>query len=621
MKPKKKEKVIKAERNEADIEKWLQTFTKPTQIYRYLRTRHLVSPLFLQRNLWYMKHRRKPNPLRKSFKVDSLLEKKKPVQEENSKQCVGSRHLRLDLEGFYDDHLPQGVTEVEVEAILTRIQHTRKHGDEVLNVKPTSLGKVNVPVNPNWTKSSLDGTQCEESTEPCLAKIISKDGLTFQPHDGQHSISLHLSVTCHLSLSVSNGGGNGDNADEPASKKRRNVPGSNPSRLEENVVVYGAELSLYGRQHRCLLDAGMYDLILQEQGSKFSTQGTRWETAAGKRPIDVLEVFDTSPTLKFKLSWTDDAEGLKPSTIPPCEYARNNNYPTSGSDSSSLQIKEEGQSTPQKKIQVVYNFLYDENTRQQTDAREDLVCPWCTINSGDLYSLLKHLRLCHPRLNFIYTPTPTGHQIDVSLNDCYDGAYAGNPQDLNSHLGFAFHRLGPVQRTSITHVIVYRPKIPSQTLQEFFEPEKENQVCRQIIQGHNRLYYRTITCQPLKPQEVNQDSEDEVTPGWLCQKSVNLIDEFTDVNEGEKELMKMWNTHCMKYAYIADCQIGQACQSFLEEHGREVVTKNIVKNFILHLSSLYDYSLISLDIVQRSMWQLYTVQDDLETAGLVPTNS
>jgi len=27
-----------------------------------------------------------------------------------------------------------------------------------------------------------------------------------------------------------------------------------------------------------------------------------------------------------------------------------------------------------------------------------------------------------------------------------------------------------------------------------------------------------------------------------------LIDEFTDVNEGEKELMKMWNTHCMKYA-------------------------------------------------------------------------
>lgn len=26
-----------------------------------------------------------------------------------------------------------------------------------------------------------------------------------------------------------------------------------------------------------------------------------------------------------------------------------------------------------------------------------------------------------------------------------------------------------------------------------------------------------------------------------------LIDEFTDVNEGEKEVMKMWNLHIMHY--------------------------------------------------------------------------
>lgn len=26
-----------------------------------------------------------------------------------------------------------------------------------------------------------------------------------------------------------------------------------------------------------------------------------------------------------------------------------------------------------------------------------------------------------------------------------------------------------------------------------------------------------------------------------------MIDEFTDVNEGEKELMKLWNLHVMKY--------------------------------------------------------------------------
>lgn len=29
-----------------------------------------------------------------------------------------------------------------------------------------------------------------------------------------------------------------------------------------------------------------------------------------------------------------------------------------------------------------------------------------------------------------------------------------------------------------------------------------------------------------------------------------LIDEFTDVNEGEKELMKLWNVHVMHHKYV-----------------------------------------------------------------------
>ena len=51
---------------------------------------------------------------------------------------------------------------------------------------------------------------------------------------------------------------------------------------------------------------------------------------------------------------------------------------------------------------------------------------------------------------------PKGSRIDVTVNDHYDGSYAGDPQDLNSHIGFAFSRQGPVRRTPITHVMVYR---------------------------------------------------------------------------------------------------------------------------------------------------------------------
>lgn len=29
-----------------------------------------------------------------------------------------------------------------------------------------------------------------------------------------------------------------------------------------------------------------------------------------------------------------------------------------------------------------------------------------------------------------------------------------------------------------------------------------------------------------------------------------MIDEFTDVNEGEKEVMKLWNLHVMKHGFV-----------------------------------------------------------------------
>ena len=35
----------------------------------------------------------------------------------------------------------------------------------------------------------------------------------------------------------------------------------------------------------------------------------------------------------------------------------------------------------------------------------------------------------------------------------------------------------------------------------------------------------------------------QIDPQWLTSKMCQMIDEFSDVNEGEKEFMKMWNIH------------------------------------------------------------------------------
>lgn len=60
------------------------------------------------------------------------------------------------------------------------------------------------------------------------------------------------------------------------------------------------------------------------------------------------------------------------------------------------------------------------------------------------------------RLSDLWQPHPKGAKIEVSINECYDGSYAGNPQDIHSQPGFAFSRNGPVKRTAVTHFLVCR---------------------------------------------------------------------------------------------------------------------------------------------------------------------
>lgn len=42
---------------------------------------------------------------------------------------------------------------------------------------------------------------------------------------------------------------------------------------------------------------------------------------------------------------------------------------------------------------------------------------------------------------------------------------------------------------------------------------------------------------------LHPSTEDQVDPPWLMTKICRMIDEFSDVNEGEKDFMKMWNLH------------------------------------------------------------------------------
>lgn len=306
------------------------------------------------------------------------------------------------------------------------------------------------------------------------------------------------------------------------------------------MIVYESELVVF-EQNKCVLSDGEYELALEENTegvvaaaavtapsaevtAAYSPKKFTWENNIESLVKPAFEAYQKLPMLKFRLVWTKERSAdlvdrplpitLKPKqheqivmnsvTIaaappPPSNVVLNTN-------NNEVAIVDDGGGGGNGNG-VNYHFIYNNNTRQQTEACESYHCPWCSLNCIALYGLLKHLTLCHSRLTFTYVPREASGtietvadgavgggggkkhraRIDVCLNDAFDGSYTGSPHDLVSPSGFAFSRAGPVRRTVVTRILVCRPRRPRPSLAEFLEiDENELNSQRPYITGHNR---------------------------------------------------------------------------------------------------------------------------------------
>ncbi|XP_061839725.1 polycomb protein suz12-B isoform X2 [Nerophis lumbriciformis] len=644
----------KMEQIQADHELFLQAFEKPTQIYRFLRTRNLIAPIFLHRTLTFMAHRNgRLNAKRKAFKVDNMLQAVEKMKGEQESPSLSS-HLQLTFTGFFHkDEKPSQNSEneqnsVSLEVLLVKVCH-KKRKDVSCPIKQVPTGKKQVPLNPESNPSKLGS---------CPSLVVSSN--EFEPSNSHmvksYSLLFRVSRTGRRDANgLANGEANEniDVIDTPSRKKR------NSTHKEEGdaIETYVAQMTVFDKNRRLQLLDGEYEVSMQGmEDSPVSKKRATWETILDGKRLPPFETFSQGPTLQFTLRWTGEASGK--STAPVAKPLATRNSDTSGpmetrtshhraapmiKESIGTDIhtrKEHVPYEPRQKLRIFYQFLYNNNTRQQTEARDDLHCPWCTLNCSKLYSLLKHLKLSHSRFIFNYVPHPKGARIDVSINESYDGSYVGNPQDIHSQPGFAFSRNGPVKRTAVTHILVCRPKRTKPSLSEFLESEDgELEQQRTYVSGHNRLYFHSDSCMPLRPQEMEVDSEDERDPEWLREKTATQLDEFTDVNEGEKEVMKLWNLHVMQHGYvdtnsspaltdhtisfIADNQMNHAIMLFVESCGEHIVRRNLCRNFLLHLVSMHDFNLVGTATIDRAMVRLKQIQEELpdteEQQELTPT--
>jgi len=592
-----KSKEERTEQIQADHELFLQAFEKPTQIYRYLRTRNLISPIFLNRNLTFMKKRMsRCHEARKNFKIDTLLEKR--VKEDNE-MCVTNlgSYMTLTFLGYYDNKVTNAPSETaQLELTLVKFCHKKRKEGSSPGVTQV-LGTSEVPINPS------------EQRPPSKAPALSIPSKSFSL-SGVSSAERVKSYS--LMIKVNSRGENSENGhdenQEPSAKRRKGK--ENETDGDEVGRIVTAELVVYDKHSRCLLTEGEYELVLGE-GDGFNSKispakkNSSWEiidAETANMSSSQFSVFSQCPTLKFRLSWCSEAAGAmveRPRPLMPRDNGLENNFSRREKSKKERSIKSQKNSS-ENVTRIVYQFLYNNNSRQQTEAREDVHCPWCSLNCMTLYGLLKHLKLSHPRFLFTYVPIPEGARIDVSVSELYDSTYVGNPHDMISQPpGYAFSRNGPVQRTTITNILVCKPVRTGGSLSEFLELDNDDHMAglenqRPFVSGHNRLYHYSTTCLPIPSHAIlhGDDEEDHPDPEWLRIKTSKMIDDFTDVNAGEKEFMKMWNNHVQKFTFVGDCQMPKALAMFIDIRGQDIVQKNLFRNFSLHLVNLFEFGII-----------------------------
>jgi hypothetical protein len=67
---------------------------------------------------------------------------------------------------------------------------------------------------------------------------------------------------------------------------------------------------------------------------------------------------------------------------------------------------------------------------------------------------------------------------------------------------------------------------------------------------------------------------------------------YTDVNDSEKDLMKLWSGWVLDYPVGADAHVAPMCKDFISENRDRLVA--LRNNLIMHIATLREFAIISL---------------------------
>ena len=677
-----------------DYEQFLNSFEKPAQIYRVLRERYLEQPIFLNRNLSYMRNK-DDNPRtvtsRSKFNLAEVLDSCLCETEVSESESDSDSCLKIEINNFsltnQSDHqfTEEPVWEISVElkrpilspakfeiipmkifsfpsqnisgsdredilSPLITLPFKQIKSHSVALLQQTSIIFSIKRLNSINSTDQLDscGNQSETSLQHSNSPTIKSSGKhKINTHRQYHTPSLSSKQKAKHELNFSSGKEKVHKLKTNNKKRKQNEPNSIQKRAKistpscannrtrsihqkfvDTTANISPNTSCIGKRNKSQkqiskLNEGFSkqktDILLERIRNlcpKFFNNVVELRLFSNKSEYCLLkkgkyEIYFSLPenedsvgtdtpkfirySLCFNLYWTHNAPTTRNLTdySTPLKRAIHKHLKLNSKPAPSRLFTEGQTNTP-----TIYNFIYESNTYQQTQQNSRFECPLCSIICPRDFSLLQHLNSTHPRLDFKYIPSDNLTVVDVRVNNEYDGSFSGDPKELGRH-GVALWRYGPIRRKPYNSIIHLSPcgVGRKEDIAKFIASYDND--CQQLL-GMDRVFFHSRTCHPILPSEINSDSEDDNTE-WLLSQTKKLINDFTDVNRQEKEIMKLWNIHMIQFKVVGDCHMAEACIAFANTHAKIIREKSLTNNFLAHLVQLCDQGLITLDQIQDSL--------------------
>ena len=581
------------------------------QLYRILRLRHRASPIFLTRNLSYKKGFRSTNAVNKrenSAGIEFICQK---LASESQKQSSPMNYIQVVLrftyhgitfnEGFAESGLQNGL-----DADSKRMTTNAHYSGGKLNLLIYNKSIATDLQNVGSLKISLNGsTPVKNGAAKCLAIPIKLPAI-----ESTNSFFLRATLVLH---SITRNGKNG----------------TSPNGIKNYITSksFSWDLALKDVLNKTNIEKGAtteteFEMLLNSStavcdplnGLCLPGSQSNGSSSENENTSCAIHSYISSAIGALKFHVGVDV-------VPSCNSGNSSNFYSPASPGRSKKLAKNGQHlklvSPQagkqpqlfsltyeqsnavddQKLFIIFRFPHKTNHKFVSSRSGS--CPWCGVRESSINLLLIHFHLCHPMYNYRVARKDDDFftwVINVSLSKLSVNA------ELASFTFRSYHKT-----TKPPNLLFDVNNLTVEQLNQYLKPSQVK---------NRKTCFRSKTGLLMPEYQQNIDSDEEpCSLEWQNEYLGGLLDEFVDVSEEEKRVMKLWNNHRMAFNHVTgDSQVQLILRSFLRDVIGRMSAQQLDLPFtgclILHIYNLYSFGCLDLKSARDSLLIVQCIRAD-----------